>query len=300
MIASFTPERRARVGDIELAYETIGGPAGQPMLLIMGLAAQMILWPDGLCRRFADRGFFVIRFDNRDCGRSTVLDRAGRPSLQAVLARRARPPYELTDMAADAAGLLDHLGITAAHVVGASLGGMIAQTLAIERPERVLSLASIMSTTGNGRVGQPTPEALEVLMTRPPLDDRSAFVESTIAARAVIGSRGLERDEEWTRAIAGRSFDRGIHPDGTLRQLAASIASRNRTERLRQIDVPTVVIHGTDDPLIDASGGRATAEAIPGAELVLIDGMGHDLPPAAWDRIVDAVAANAARSAARR
>jgi pimeloyl-ACP methyl ester carboxylesterase len=292
----FSGELTARIGALELAYETVGARADRPLLLIMGLAAQMILWPDGLCERLAARGFFVVRFDNRDCGRSTVLDHLGPPSLRAVLERRARPPYELSDMACDAAGLLDHLDISAAHVVGASLGGMIAQTLAIEHPERVLSLASMMSTSGDRRVGQPTAEALEVLMTRPPLDAREAYVESAAAARAVIGSPGLARDEAWTREAAGRSFDRGIWPDGTLRQLAASIASRNRAERLRSVQAPTVVIHGSEDPLIDVSGGRATAAAIPDAELVVIEGMGHDLPPAAWDRIVDAIAANAGRS----
>jgi pimeloyl-ACP methyl ester carboxylesterase len=199
-------------------------------------------------------------------------------------------------MAADAAGLLDHLGIDAAHVVGASLGGMIAQTLAAERPERVLSLASIMSTTGNPAVGQPTAAAREVLMTRPPLDDRAAFVESVAASRAVIGSRGLERDEAWTREIAGRSFDRGVWPSGTLRQLVAIVASGDRTAALATVQAPTVVIHGTDDSLIGPSGGEATAAAIPGARPVMIDGMGHDLPPASWDPIVDAIVANAARA----
>jgi pimeloyl-ACP methyl ester carboxylesterase len=297
MSVAVSVERVAALAGVEIAYQSFGDSVGQPLLLIMGLGAQMLLWPEGLCERLAERGFFAIRFDNRDSGHSTVLHDLGAPSLRAVLERRAPAPYELSDMAADAAGLLDELGIGAAHVAGASLGGMVAQTLAIERPERVSSLASIMSTTGDRRVGQPTPEAIEVLMAAPPLDDRDAYVESTVAARAVIGSRGLWRDEAWTREIAGRAFDRGIWPDGTLRQLAASVASRNRTEALRAIEAPTVVIHGAQDPLIDVSGGRATAAAIPGAELVVIDGMGHDLPPAAWDRIIAAIAANAARAA---
>jgi pimeloyl-ACP methyl ester carboxylesterase len=291
-------ELRADVGEVELAYQTIGDTADPPLLLIMGLGAQMILWPDAFCELLADRGFFVVRYDNRDCGRSTVLEGGAPPSLRDALERgRDAAPYTLSDMAGDAVGLLDHLEIRAAHVVGASLGGMIAQTLTIEHPDRVLSLASIMSTTGDTSVGDATAQAREVLMTRPPLDDRAAFVESAAAARAVIGSRGLERDEAWTRQAAGGSYDRGIHPEGTLRQLAAVIASGDRTESLRGLDVPTVVIHGSDDPLIRISGGEATAEAIPGAELVRIDGMGHDQPPASWEPIADAIAANAARAA---
>ena len=177
------------------------------------------------------------------------------------------------------------------------MGGMITQTLAIEHPERVLSLASIMSTTGERSVGQATPEAQEVLWRRPPLDDREAFAEEIVLVRSVIGSQGLERDEEWSREVARRAFDRGIYPDGSMRQIAAIVASGDRTDALRRLDVPTVVIHGTGDPLIGVSGGEATAAAIPGAELMLIEGMGHDLPPAAWDRIVDAIVANAARAA---
>jgi pimeloyl-ACP methyl ester carboxylesterase len=291
------PEAIARVGEVELCYQTIGKPRDPPMLMIMGLAAQMYWWPDGLCNLLVRRGLRLIRFDNRDCGGSSVLDALGVPSLQAALAGAdGAAPYTLSKLAGDTVGLLDALGIAAAHVVGASMGAMIAQALAIEHPDRVLSLASIMGTTGERSVGRPTPAAQEVLMRAPPLDDRGAYVESVAAARAVIGSHGLERDEAWTREIAERSFDRGVRPDGTLRQLVAIIASGDRTAALRRLRVPTVVVHGTDDALIDASGGRATAAAIPGAELVLIDGMGHDLPPSAWGQIADAIAANAARA----
>ena len=291
-------ERRAAVGEVDLAYQTLGDPGDRPLLLIMGLAAQMIWWPDGFCELLANRGFWLIRFDNRDSGHSSVVDALGTPSLPDALAGGdGAAPYALSELAGDAAGLLDALGIGAAHVVGASMGGMIAQALAIEHPDRVLSLASIMSTTGERAVGRPTAAAQQVLMRAPPLDDREAYVDSVAAARAVLGSPGLERDEAWTREIAGRSFDRGVHPTGTLRQLVGIIRSPDRTEALGRLRLPTTVIHGTDDPLISVSGGEATAAAIPGAELVLIDGMGHDLPPASWEPIVDAVAANAERAA---
>ena len=296
MSIASSPEAIARVGEVELCYQTIGEPGDPPMLMVMGLAAQMYWWPDGLCDLLARRGFRLIRFDNRDCGASSVLDALGTPSLEAALAGAGAAPYTLSELADDAAGLLDFLAIDAAHVVGASMGAMIAQALAIEHPDRVLSLASIMGTTGERSVGRPTAEAQEVLMTPPPLDDRVAYIESVAAARGVIGSPGIDRDEAWTREIAGRSFDRGVRPEGTLRQLVAIVASGDRTAALGRLRVPTVVVHGTDDALIDVSGGRATAAAIPGAELVLVDGMGHDLPPAAWAPIADAIAANAARA----
>ena len=297
-VSAFTDERLASVGDVELAYQTMGDSADEPMLLVMGLASQMIGWPDAFCSLLVERGFFVIRFDNRDCGRSSVLDDGGAPSPRDALEGGADAvPYTLSDLAGDAAGLLDALDVAAAHLVGVSMGGMIAQTLAIEHRERVRSLASIMSTTGDPSVGGATPEAQEVLWRRPPLDDREAFAEEVVEVRAVIGSQGLERDEDWSRETGRRAFDRGIYPDGSMRQIAAIVASGDRTEALGRLDVPTVVVHGTDDALISVTGGEATAAAIPGAELVLIDGMGHDLPPAAWDRIVEAIVANAARAA---
>lgn len=293
---SWSDEAFAEVGGgIELCYQTLGETSDPPVLLIIGLGAQMLAWPDGLCELLRAHGLFVIRFDNRDCGRSTWLDSAGTPSLRAAYARELDdPPYLLSEMAADAAGLLDALAIDAAHLVGSSLGGFVAQVLAIEHPERVLSLASLMSSTGSGRVGQPSEAALEVLMTRPP-EDLDAYVDNLVAARRVIGSPGFELDEPWLRAIATRYHQRGVNPPGTQRQLVASICSGDRTAALAQIDCPTVVVHGTDDALIDASGGRATAEAIPGAELVLIEGMGHDYPAGAWQEIVAAVVANIGR-----
>ena len=295
MAIAGTGERFARVGEIELAYETFGDPGDPPVLLIMGLGSQMILWPEELCEDLAGRGYFVVRFDNRDVGRSTVLEDMTPPDLRRVATGEVAAPYVLERMAEDAVGLLDELGIERAHVVGASLGGMIAQRVAIDHPGRVLSLASIMSTTGDRGVGQPTPEAMTVLMTAPPID-RDGYVESTVRARSVIGSRPI--DEGRTRDLAARSFDRGYHPEGTARQFAAIVASPDRTPQLRELATPTVVLHGSDDALIDVSGGEATAAAIPDAELVVIDGMGHDLPLWALDRIADALVGNFERASA--
>ncbi len=289
-------EHLVRVGDVELCWQEFGDHGDPPILMIMGIGAQMILWPEGLCELLAERGLRVVRFDNRDAGRSTILAAAGRPSLTRILAgHETEAPYALSDMAGDAAGLLDALEIDRAHVFGSSMGGMIAQTLAIERPERVLSLASIMSTTGDREVGQPSEIGLGALMSAPPAD-RDGYVEATVWARATIGSPGFPRDERYSRDLAGRVFDRGYHPDGTLRQLVAILASGDRTPRLRELEVPTVVIHGEDDELIDVSGGRATAAAIPGARLLLIPGLGHDLPAGAWEAIADAVVANTERA----
>ncbi len=256
----------------------------------------MIAWPDGFCEALAGRGYMVIRFDNRDCGRSTWLSHLGVPSLSKAWEKQlADPPYLLGDMAEDCAGLLEALGHPAAHVVGASLGGFVAQTFAIEHPQRLLSLASLMSSTGSGSVGQPAPAAMEVLMTRP-APDLEGYVDGVLASRRVIGSPGFETDWEGLRATARRAFERGVNPEGTQRQLVASICSGNRTNSLHDVGVPTVVIHGSGDILIDPSGGRATAAAIPGAELVTIEGWGHDLPPGVWERIADAVLANVGRA----
>lgn len=281
---------------IRLCYQTVGEASDPPLVLISGVGSQMVNWPEGFCEGLARRGFRVIRFDNRDCGRSTSLDDLGVPSLTKAWNRELEdPPYLLSDMAADCAGLLDALGHEAAHVVGMSLGGFVAQTLAIEHPERVLSLASVMSSTGSGKVGQATPEAMEALLNKPP-DDPDGYADALVSARKVIGSPGFEMDEELVRTLALRAYERGLNPDGTQRQLVASICSGSRSRRLGEITAPTLVLHGTADPLIDVSGGRATAEAIPGAELVLIDGWGHDLPPALWERIADEIASNAARA----
>ena len=287
-------EQTADLGEIELAYETFGVSSDPPMLLIMGLGAQMILWPDELCELLAARGYFVIRFDNRDVGRSTILD-ASAPTIQALAEGRAEAPYGLDAMAADAAGLLDHLGIERAHIVGSSMGGMIAQRFVLDFPDRALSLASIMSTTGDREVGAPTAAAMEVLMTAPP-SSRDGYIEATVAGRSAIGTQ--PPDVERTRRLAARMFDRGYHPQGTARHIAAIATATDRTSELGHLEIPAVVIHGSADPLITPSGGEATAAAIPGAELLVIDGMGHDLPLQHHDEIADAIVANAKRAAA--
>jgi pimeloyl-ACP methyl ester carboxylesterase len=291
-------ESTARVNGIELVYETFGDPADDTILLIMGLGVQMLWWDERFCQMLAGRGYRVVRFDNRDVGRSTKLEGGPRPDVMAALAGDvSSASYVLADMADDCVGLLDELGVEAAHVVGASQGGMIAQTVAIRHPERVLSLTSIMSTTGDRAVGQPHPEAIPALLTRPPAG-RDGFIDFVVGAWKVIGSPGFEVDEEALRARAGASYDRGIFPEGTARQLVAILASGDRTEDLRRLDVPTTVIHGTNDILIDVSGGKATAAAIPGARLELIEGMGHDLPRQLWPRLVDLIVENAERARA--
>jgi pimeloyl-ACP methyl ester carboxylesterase len=279
-------------GGITLCYERFGDESDPPMLLIMGLGTQMIGWPDELCAQLAARGFHVVRFDNRDIGRSTHVE--GRPpSVGQLLTRRIEPViYRLSDMATDAAGLMRELGLSPAHVVGASMGGMIAQTLAAERPECARSLVSIMSSTGNPWKGQPAPGVFRYLL-RPAPDDRESYIEYMTRAFEAIGSRGLPFDRDRVRDMVARSYDRGRDPAGPGRQLGAIIASGDRTEQLQKIRVPTLVIHGSKDRMVARSGGVATARAIPGARLVIIDGMGHDLPEAAWPRLVESIAGHA-------
>jgi pimeloyl-ACP methyl ester carboxylesterase len=288
-------ERTAEVNGIELAYETFGDESDPALLLVMGLATQMLGWPEDLCRAFADRGFHVVRFDNRDVGRSTRIRGGPKPKVLRALAGVTKDPaYTLEDMAEDAFGLLDHLGIEEAHVAGASMGGMIAQTMAIQHPERVLSLTSIMSTTGNRRAGLPRVKALGVLLRRAP-QDREGFAEYLVRTWRIIGSPGFDRDDELVRELGRQSYDRGVDRGGPARQLVAIQASGDRTRALAGLSLPTVVIHGTDDPLLPVRAGRATARAIPTAELIEVEGMGHDLPREVWPRIVDAVARNAER-----
>jgi pimeloyl-ACP methyl ester carboxylesterase len=294
-----TEERIASVGDLEIAYEPFGDPGDPALLLIMGLGMQLIHWDPELCELLAARGFHVIRFDNRDVGHSTKIEGGRTPKpLRAMLGAGDQAPYRLDDMAEDAAGVLDAVGADAANVVGASLGGMIAQTLAIRHPERVLSLASIMSTTGNRWAGMPRIKTLGILFRAQPRN-KERYVDYFVRTFRVIGSPGYPADEKRLRKLAAEGYERCYYPVGVLRQLAAISASGDRTRLLRGLDVPTVVIHGKDDPLIPIRGGRATANSVPGAELVEIEGMGHDLPREVWPRVVDAIARNAQRAAER-
>ena len=267
------------------------------MLLVMGLGTQMIGWHADFCAQLADRGFYVIRYDNRDVGRSTHLSDLRQPKMREIITRRIkRPPYLLADMAADGIGLLAELGIERAHVVGASMGGMIAQTMAADHPDRVLSLVSIMSSTGSRWSGQPAPRVLPVFLQKP-ASSKEAYAERIVKLFSLVGSPGFERDEDELRDLAGTSWERGVDPAGLNRQLAAILASGHRARDLKRIRVPTLVIHGKADLLVRPSGGRATARAIPDARLELIDGMGHDLPRAVWPRILEGIEQTAARAA---
>jgi pimeloyl-ACP methyl ester carboxylesterase len=287
-------ERFAGVGGLELCYETFGSSDAPPLLLVMGLGAQMILWDDDFCVALAERGFLVVRFDNRDVGRSTILRDAHVPTrTQLILRDRRGAPYSLDDMAGDAAGLVDQLRLGAVHVVGASMGGMIAQLLAIHYPRRVRSLVSIMSTTGNRRVGQAHPR-LWARMLRRPQRTREGYIADFVDTYRAIGSPDYRADTEVLAARAARCFERGLHAAGTVRQLAAVITAQDRTPSLRELKLPSTVIHGAADHLVMSSGGRATAKAIPGARLLILPGMGHDLPRPLWPQIIDAIAENAA------
>jgi len=275
---------------VELCYQTFGDAEADPLLLVMGLGGPMTWWPDELCKQLAASGFYVIRFDNRDTGRSTrIQGRVTRPMIvRAFLGRRTTAPYRLTDLAADAFGLLDHLGLASAHVTGVSMGGMIAQEMAIENPQRVRSLVSIMSTTGRRTVGWQDPRILPAMLA-PKGADLEAYAAAAIKMGALIGSPGYPEDAESARARAETTFSRGLSGAGVLRHMLAVLAQQDRAPRLRQLRMPAAVIHGMDDRMVHPSGGRATAQAIPGATLLLIPGMGHDLPPALFPTYVDVI-----------
>ena len=281
--------RDAGPSGIDIAYERFGDHDAPPVLLVMGLATQMLGWHEDFCSALVARGLHVIRFDNRDVGLSTHLHDAREPDVMAALSGdTSSASYTLSDMAGDSVGLLNALGLDSAHIVGASMGGMIAQTIAIEHPSCVRSLTSIMSTTGDPTVGQATQEALGALLAAP-ATSRQEAVDRAVSIFRVIGSPGFELDEPELREWAGLAYDRADDPLGVARQLLAIIASGDRTASLRSLHVPTLVLHGADDPLVNVSGGRATADAIPDAELLIFDGMGHDLPRALWPEITSRI-----------
>jgi pimeloyl-ACP methyl ester carboxylesterase len=287
---------RAQANGIELEYEAVGPADGEPMLLIMGLGGQMTRWPSAFMDKLAAQGLRAIRYDNRDVGLSTKLDHRGLPDMPALFkaigeGRQPDVPYLLDDMAADAVGLLDALGIGRAHIVGASLGGMVAQLVAAHYPERTLSLTSIMSTTGNRALPPASPEAIAVLNNRGPDPhvDFEGYLDHAVRGAFVVGSPGFPPNAEETRLRIRNDFNRSYSPAGFQRQYAAAMASGDRRPKLATITAPTVVIHGAQDPLVPLSGGQDTADNIPGAELIVVEGMGHDFPPALFDTIVDGI-----------
>jgi pimeloyl-ACP methyl ester carboxylesterase len=295
----FSEERLAPANGIEIAYQEMGDPESPAILMVMGLGTQMLGWDERLCALLGESGFRVIRFDNRDIGRSTMLDELGIPSrLDLFKGPRSRAPYLLSDMADDAFGLMDHLGVESAHLVGASMGGMIAQTMAIERPQRVRSLASMLSTTGSRRLSWPTFRAFGVLMAKFP-KGREAYERRAVKTFSVIGSPRYPAERERIAQVAGEMYERSHNPRGVLRQMHAVTASGDRTAALRRLNVPTVVIHGDSDPLVRPGGARATARAIPGSHLSMIEGMGHDLPRELWPTFVEEITRNAARARVR-
>jgi len=291
---------KAKANNIEIEYDTFGDPSASPLLLVMGLGGQMIRWDEEFIQLLVDRGFYVIRFDNRDVGLSTKFEEAGEPNLiQAFTAvQKGEPvesPYSLEDMADDAVGLLDALNIEKAHICGVSMGGMIVQVITIRHPSRVISLTSIMSTTGDQDLPQPSQEALLTIF-KPSPPERDAYIENSVKSWKILNGSSFPYNEEKTRKLAGRVFDRSFYPVGQDRQMIAILANGNRKSKLSSVNVPTLIIHGTDDPLVLIDGGKDTHDAIQGSELLIIDGMGHTLHPETWTQVTDAIKANAAKA----
>ncbi|MFX1477556.1 MAG: alpha/beta fold hydrolase [Promethearchaeota archaeon] len=291
---------KAQIDKIEIEYETFGDSSNKPLLLVMGLGGQMIGWEEEFIKLLTDRGFFVIRFDNRDVGLSTKCEEGGVPKLmESIMAiqkgETIEVPYSLEDMADDAVGLLDALKIDKAHICGASMGGMIVQVIAIRHPSRVLSLTSIMSTTGNPDLPQPTQEAMQALLSPAPTE-RNAYIDYSVEIGKLLYGSGFPYDENKRRKLAAKAYDRCFYPQGFARQLLAIMTNGNRKPKLANVKIPTLIIHGGDDPLVPVEGGKDTAEAIPGSEIIIIDGMGHSLPPETWTQVSDAIAKNAAKA----
>jgi pimeloyl-ACP methyl ester carboxylesterase len=292
---------QVQANGISIEYESFGDKANETVLLIMGLGAQLTMWPVEFCNELVSRGFHVVRFDNRDIGLSTKFESAGMPDMAAIFGalmagKPATSAYSLDDMADDAVGVLDALGIKRAHIVGASMGGMIAQLVAINHPDRTLSLTSIMSTTGNPALPQAKPEAMAVLMAPAVEGDTEAAIERGINAWKVIGSPGYPTDDKLLREWVSRDVKRSLYPLGTARQMAAIVANGDRREKLKKLKVPAIVVHGEADPLVPVEGGRDTAANIPGAELRAIPGMGHDFPLGLVQTYADAVSSVVARA----
>jgi pimeloyl-ACP methyl ester carboxylesterase len=294
-----TSEAFVKANGLSICYQAFGEPADPVVVLIMGMGAQMVGWDEEFCERLASRGFCVIRLDNRDAGRSTRLDHAGVPDIVAAMTRAwlrvpVNAPYLLGDMALDVVGLLDALKIDSAHVVGASMGGTIGQEMAMRHSRRVRSLTSIMSTTGDPDLPQPRPWALRALFAPTPLE-RDAYIEYYAKLWRMLRGGSYADEEARDRARAARNYARGLNPAGAARQLTAILASGSRRRALRQVTAPTLVIHGDADPLVPLAAGTDTAASIPGAELMVLEGMGHALPMPMWPRIIDGIVRVAGR-----
>jgi pimeloyl-ACP methyl ester carboxylesterase len=288
---------KANANGIQIEYETFGNKAGRPLLLIIGLSLQMIHWSDEVCNQLADAGHYVIRFDNRDTGLSTKFEQLGIPDLMEVIktlmsGQKYMPPYSLYDMGDDAVGLLDYLGIEKAHICGMSMGANIAQTIAIKHPSKTLSLISIYGTTGNPQLPMAKPEILSLFMTPLP-EEREACIDAFTNINRKFGGSAFPLDEAWCRMIMGQAYDRSFYPQGYIRNFAAVLAPEDRREALRSVTAPTLVIHGDEDPLVPVEAGIDTAKVIPGADLLIIKGLGHELPyRGAWPQIVEAITAH--------
>ena len=290
---------------IDIEYDTFGDRNGSPLLLIMGLSSQMVAWPESFCRKLARSGHWVLRFDNRDVGLSSKIDGVGLPDLMAAMAAHLQgqpvaAPYTLSDMAADAVRLMDALKLENAHVCGLSMGGMIAQVMALEYPQRVTSLISMESSTGDPTLPSADPQAMEAMLSPPP-QDRAGYIQHAVEVFRAFSGGSDKFDETLEKELSANSYDRSFYPAGFVRQLAAILASGDRTESLASVTAPTLVIHGASDPLVPLAHGRATARAIPGAKLVVIEGLGHGIAyPTLWDEIVDAITQHTSAASGRR